>query len=333
MIFTLAGVGLAGRALLRNWLEETSQLTPAAPSLQERIPGSTPSALAAGAQRRSGSTALDLTAGRAGAIDAAVVAAFAPTRPADATALAAAASHDAGVADGEADAMQAVQVQFEHRGGAMLVPVVLAGPELRFEAKLLFDTGASLTTIDHATLGRLGLYVTAADPTVTVQTANGRVARTISVIDGLAVGAARVTGGLTVAICDACAQGDMVGLLGTNFTRHFRVAIDHEAGLLVLSPRPAPADRLDDIRPFISLTDVKGVQRGEALAVKLTVRNRSPRELRGVRVRAEPDGRAEGAFAGTVNVVPPRGEAALELVGSLVAPISHFEMHVDAATW
>jgi hypothetical protein len=326
VLFVIAALGLTGRALLRGWRDATTLPPLVGSGAPGQAPGTAPER-GDGAAGRSDGAAL-LAAARLATPSAA-----APSPSADASALAPTPARDAGGADGDAGDATAVQVHFERRGGAMVVPVLLAGPELQVEAKLLFDTGASLTTIDHATLGRLGLYVTAADPTVTMQTANGPVARTITVIDGLAVGAARVSGGLTVAICDACAQQDLVGLLGTNFTRHFRVAIDHEAGLLVLSPRPTPTDRLDDIRPFISLTDVRGVQRGGSLAVSLAVRNRSPRELRGVRVRAEPDGRAEGAFGGTVSVVPPRGVAALKLVGDLTAPIRHFEVRLEAAAW
>lgn len=326
-LLVLGLLGATGRALLHHW--------GSAPA--DEIPSASPPGTGAHdplrAQARSIRAEHELAAPIAAGPAAAATPTSAPTLRPDAALSAAPPPHDGGSGTDGGSGAAAVHVLFERRGGAMLVPVTVAGPELQVEAKLLFDTGASLTTIDLATLGRLGLYITAADPTVTVQTANGRVDRTVTVIDSLAIGAARVSGGLTVAICDACAHQDVVGLLGTNFTRHFRVAIDHEAGLLVLSPRPAPADRLDDIRPFVSLTEIQGVQRGESLAVTLAVLNRSPRELRGVRVRAAPDGRAEAGFTGTVNAVPPRGQAALQLVGALAAPMRRFELRLEAASW
>jgi len=227
-----------------------------------------------------------------------------------------------------------VRVSFERRGSGVVVPVSLQGPGGRVEAKMLFDTGASFTTLNEATLRRLGLVVAPEDPTIETQTANGLVRRSLVVIDGVSVGRATVDGGVAVAACDPCASGEVVGLLGLNFSGHFRFTLDHAAGQLVLAARQGPIDHLADILPFVDLSEAKGSWRGPLLTVDVTVRSRAPRGLRDVKVAAvvKAEGR-EGRISGEAKQVPARGSTLLKLQGLPPVRAPSFTLRLESAAW
>lgn len=226
----------------------------------------------------------------------------------------------------------ATRVEFERHGRAILVPVRLHGPGLHVDVQMLFDTGATLTTVDSRTLANLGLYVSASDPTLTLQTASGAAQRTITVIEGAEIGGARVDGGLAVAVCDECSDGDVVGLLGLNYARHFRVTVDHGAGELQLERKSPGPDQLYDIRPFVRLTDIKGVQRGEELKIQLWLENRSPRTLRDVQLSAEAGGTPPVRLAQHLAEVAP-GRVRVEIAGHVPTSANGFRVEVDRASW
>lgn len=221
------------------------------------------------------------------------------------------------------------RIDFERHGRAIVVPVRLYGPRMHRDVKMLFDTGATLSTIDSRTLADLGLYVTSSDPTIDLQTANGSARRTITVIEGAAIYGAQVLGGLAVALCDECGGEDIIGLLGLNFARHFRVTVDHSAGVLQLERKVPPPDRLYDIRPFVQLTDIKGVQRGQQLSISLWLENRSPRPLRDVRLLAQS---GDESLVRDVAEVGP-GRIKLEMRGRVSEHADGFRVEVQRASW
>ena len=224
-----------------------------------------------------------------------------------------------------------VQVTFERRQSAIVVPVQLRGSEGEISAKMVFDTGASLTTLNDATLRRLG--VTPESLTVEVRTANGVARRPLAIIEGVSVGGAVVRGGLTVAVCEPCAEGEVVGLLGLNVSGRFRVTLDHEAGQLLLEPKP-DRTQLGDISPWVELRGARGLWRGSLLTVDVTVENRAPRALRNVEVVAVvAAGAKEGRVVGQLLGVPARGSAPLQLKGLLPVRGSAFRLRVEQASW
>lgn len=226
-----------------------------------------------------------------------------------------------------------VAVPFERRGGAIIVPVTVFGPEASARVHMLFDTGASLTTIDSRTLSQLGLYVSSADPTVTLRTANGMAQRTVTVIDGAALGSARVDGALAVALCDSCAADDVVGLLGTNFSHYFRVTVDHQTSELLLEPIAGAEERQSDTRLFLGLQNGRGEQRGTTFHISVDVYNQAPREIRDVRIHADIPGQATGEIVGVLTFVPPRGHARLDFAGTVAARVERFSLAIDHARW
>jgi hypothetical protein len=224
-----------------------------------------------------------------------------------------------------------VRIAIQRQSGAVIVPVRLQHGAQEVSAKMVFDTGASLTTLSEATLRRLGLVVSPDDATVETHTANGKVRRSLSVIDTLWLGGAQLTGGLTVAVCDPCAQGEVIGLLGLNVSGQFRVTLDQDA--LVLQPK-AERNRLSDILPWVELKEASGTWRGPLLTVDLTVENRAPRALRNVRVAAVvKDGAREGTISADLAVLSARGRAPLRVQGLPPMRGSKFLLRLERAEW
>jgi hypothetical protein len=223
-------------------------------------------------------------------------------------------------------------VGFRRHGSAIVVPVRLRGPRLAKEVQMLFDTGATFSTIDSRTLADLGLYVTSSDPTIDLRTANGVSRQTITVIEGASLGSASVDGGLTVALCDACGSENVVGLLGLNFARHFRVTVDHADGLLQLERKQTAPSRLYDIRPFVQLSDIRGQQRGNLLRVTLWVGNHSPRPLRELTVTAYAGDSANTSVSGHISSLSP-GRRKLQFEGRVPASAEGFRVELSDASW
>ena len=100
-------------------------------------------------------------------------------------------------------------------------------------ARLLIDTGASLTMLTPDTLQRSGSGARATGRTGLFNTANGRVSAPIYRLDALSVGDWRVSD-LDVGVLELGDPG-IDGLLGMNFLRHFQFFIDQNEALLRLS--------------------------------------------------------------------------------------------------
>jgi clan AA aspartic protease (TIGR02281 family) len=105
-------------------------------------------------------------------------------------------------------------------------------------ARLLIDTGASLTMLTPDTLRRSSSGARATGRTGLFSTANGRVSAPIYRLDALAVGDWQV-GDLDVGVLELGDSG-VDGLLGMNFLRHFQFFIDQNEALLRLSIAAEP---------------------------------------------------------------------------------------------
>jgi hypothetical protein len=168
---------------------------------------------------------------------------------------------------------------FSKRGSAMLVPVTVSG----MEAYMVFDTGASYTTLTPAAAARAGVSPPQDAPTEVVATANGRTRVEFGIIDALTLDG-RTHGDVTYGVCEACRfggyKGKMIaGLLGLNITSRYEVTIDSTEGQIRLEPSEAFGDRHRDIEPWVSIDGIEGIwpSRGgeQDRTVDFTVRNRS----------------------------------------------------------
>jgi clan AA aspartic protease (TIGR02281 family) len=119
-----------------------------------------------------------------------------------------------------------LRVPFEQAGTLMLVEVRLNdGPVAPF----LVDTGASHISIPAALVAQLGLRVGPDTPRVPVETANGRIAVPVVMLDSVQVGDARVEH------LEAYVNPSMeVGLLGGSFFNNFVYQVDAASSVITL---------------------------------------------------------------------------------------------------
>jgi predicted aspartyl protease len=225
-----------------------------------------------------------------------------------------------------------VAVPLERRGSSYYVGARLNDAQ---EVSFLYDTGASLTTIDQATLQRLGVPIPADAPRIRTQTANGTVEQPLLVLDSIDVGGARVAGGFTVSLCEACSDGRKAGLLGLNFSRRYLVTLDEGAKKLRLVPRADLLDHRFDVEPFLQYEGVKGSVRGSSFYASGTVRNRAPRDARNVRVAGvmvDKNDREVGRITGAVGNVPAGGTTQFTVHGP-TRQFDKFYLELESADW
>ncbi len=207
-----------------------------------------------------------------------------------------------------------VVLPYEGAGRSMRVPVTMAGPGGELELTMLFDTGATLTTLDAGTLARLGISVPPDAPVVTLQTANGQVDAPLVLLDTVWLGEERIDWA-TVAVCAACADGGVAGLLGLNITGLFQVALDHEEREVDLSRRPAEGDRHEDVTHWVQLDSTARVWTDRRVEVDVTAENRSRAAMDGLTVEVACNDQSfavaldplEPGAARTAEVALPRG--------------------------
>jgi clan AA aspartic protease (TIGR02281 family) len=127
-------------------------------------------------------------------------------------------------------ASEVAGVPLQRRGSHFLVDARLGSQS----ARLLIDTGASLTMVTPALLQRRAHAAHDTGRTDVFNTANGRVRAPIYRLDALSVGDWQVSD-LEVGVLDLGDPG-IDGLLGMNFLRHFRFFLDQDKAQLRLSP-------------------------------------------------------------------------------------------------
>lgn len=216
----------------------------------------------------------------------------------------------------------------EGRKGTLKVPVTVEGPGGQLEVTMLFDTGASLTTLDRATLKRIGISVPRDAPRLTMQTAGGPQTTAIVSLDRLWVGGLE-TKGVTVSVCEPCATGGTVGLLGINVSERFLVTVDGARSEIALSARNEHTDRLGDIAPWIKL-DAEGTRWPDGRSeVIIEAENLSRRwvEKMTVAIRCE-----QTRFAEILDVGPGQ-MGRVEVSVDSAADCANFQVELVRAEW
>ena len=92
----------------------------------------------------------------------------------------------------------------------MRVAAFFDGPRYGEEFQMIFDTGATYTTLDRASLEQLELEISRHAPHATLRTANGEVDAPLVLVDAVWLGDA-VVEWVTVAVCDLCAGEGVSG--------------------------------------------------------------------------------------------------------------------------
>lgn len=194
-----------------------------------------------------------------------------------------------------------VVLPFEGQGRTMAVPVTFEGSD--DEIWMLFDTGATLTTLNAGTLAKLGIAIPEDAPEVSLRTAAGQQTARVISLERLWVGGLLVEG-VTIAVCEACADDETAGLLGLNVSGRFRVTVDASARTLTLQPRAEP-DHSVDLSPWLAVEATAVHWSDGRIEVELAADSITDRPVSEITVEI----RCDQVFAAKLQKIPPRGRA------------------------
>jgi len=199
------------------------------------------------------------------------------------------------------------RVELKYRGDehSLRIQVEVDGPEVGEAFTLVFDTGATFTTLDRHSLRSIGIEVEPGSPRVTLQTANGAIEADLVLVDAIWLGDSPVEW-VTVAICDSCVHEPAVGLLGLNVSQRFHVSLDHERKTIDLQRRTRGDDRSPDIRNWLKVRSETRENWDGTLETELTAFNDSRRKVRSAVIDLEC---AEAVLALHLEEIPARGQA------------------------
>ncbi len=137
---------------------------------------------------------------------------------------------------------------YEGQGHSLTIPVQFGEIEL----PMLFDTGASVTTLNRKSLARIGVRVPSDAPEITLRTANGERTAKLVLVPRVWVGGLPVDG-VTVGVCEECADDRTSGLLGLNVSSQFLVTVDTVRKEVVFQAREGGTDRVIDVAPWLRI--------------------------------------------------------------------------------
>ena len=210
-------------------------------------------------------------------------------------------------ADGETERIILLPYDGDER--SLHVSVDIDGPHSGERFDMIFDTGATYTTLSHDVIEQLEIPIPSDTPWVTLRTANGKIRAPLVLVDAIWLGEG-VVEWVTVAVCDGCAEPPSAGLLGLNVSREFRVALDHDARRIELRPLRYGTNRQLDISQWLEIRSSAARSRDGSIRVELTGQNRSRRAIESAVVELDCGGRG---FAVQLDRIPAHGEAITEI--------------------
>jgi energy-coupling factor transporter transmembrane protein EcfT len=214
-------------------------------------------------------------------------------------------------------------------GNSMRIGIHADGGEFGEEFKMIFDTGATLTTLNRRSLELLDVHIPPDAPTIVLHTAAGEMEASLALLDAIWLGG-EVVEWVTVAVCEDCAEGGAAGLLGLNVSSHFRVSIDHEEGKIELTPRPGRRNRRLDIQPWLDLQATIRRWVDGRVEVEIEVENRSRREIRSALVEVKC---IEERFTVTLESIPAHQTATTNAALPWGSDCAEFEVRPLSARW
>ncbi len=216
----------------------------------------------------------------------------------------------------------------EGRRGSLKIPVTVEGGRASEEITMIFDTGATLTTLNRTTLRKIGIRVPSDAPRMQVHTAAGPRETQIVLVPRVWIGGFEVEG-VSIAVCDACANDEAVGLLGLNVSERFLVTVDGAREELVLSPRGGASNRASDVAPWVELEAEATRWPDGRTEVILEAENTSDRWIERLTVAIQCD---QTRYADLRDVGPKQ----IGHVEVSIAPGTNcesFQVSIDSAVW
>ena len=168
------------------------------------------------------------------------------------------------------------------------------GPGGGQDVRFLYDTGATLTTLDRATAEAIGLHVDENTPTLQSHTANGTVTNPIFLLNELTIEDDTLRN-VAIMLCDSCRQGDVVGLLGLNVLREFETTFSADGREMIMVRSSARAGQRLSMSAFLKMASST---RNSAV-----LRNQSPIDMTSLVVELVQSA-VDGGVTATVRIGP-----------------------------
>ena len=219
---------------------------------------------------------------------------------------------------------------YEGYGDSLKVGVTLDGPEFSEDVSLLFDTGATLTTIARDVLAELAIPIPPDAPTARFQTANGEVESPLILLERVWLSDKIAVEGVTAAVCDDCTREGGAGLLGLNVSGLFQTTVDPEVQTITLKPRRNAPDRRLDIAHWLHIEASATTWPSGRVVVNVAATNRSERDIHAASVSVEcPD----SMFSIDLGAIRRRslGSTEVELPSDAVCPT--YLVKLQSARW
>ena len=132
-------------------------------------------------------------------------------------------------------------VPVKSHNGHFIVEALING---NIKANLMVDTGATLIILSESLGQRLGVKDNKDYPSMSFNTAGGKVESPLFVLDSLKIGGAEAFG--LEASTNPNFKGNVDGLLGMSFLGEFKVEIDRENSKMLLKPTAERGEKLWD---------------------------------------------------------------------------------------
>ena len=192
---------------------------------------------------------------------------------------------------------------------------------------MLFDTGATLTTLNQSALDALGVVVPADAPEVTLRTASGERTAKVALIERMWIGGLEVNG-ITVALCEECAGSRTTGLLGLNISGRFRVTVDGHRRELILQPRES-IDHAVDLSPWLSIRATAVHWSDGRIEVQVGADSVAARTVASVEVEIHCD----ETFTAVLEEIPPGGSREVTVSLPLGTDCTDYTVEMRTGRW
>ena len=222
-----------------------------------------------------------------------------------------------------------VVIPYQGRGEHLQVAAFFDGPRYGEEFSMIFDTGATYTTLNRRALELLEIEVPRDAPLAILRTASGEIKAPLVIVDAVWLGDA-VVEWVTVAVCEPCATDEISGLLGLNVSGQFQVALDHDHHQIELAALGRAEDRKLDVARWLTLhSRILRWQDGR-LEVEVTAENRAKVGIREFSVQVDCPG---GRFEVKVDDLPGGETVSRKMALPRGTDCSEYILDLREATW
>lgn len=221
-----------------------------------------------------------------------------------------------------------IALPYEGAGRSLRIPVVIEADGVEREVWMLYDTGATYTTLTRDDLASIGVDVPSDAPEITVNTAGGERTAKIMLIDSVWLGGFAVEG-VTIAVCDECGSDEDAGLLGLNVSGQFTVTVDPAERQLVLEPLGG-RDRHLDIAHWVEVGATATAWSDGRVEVVVTADSSTDREVRDLDVSIHC---SDEQFTATLDRVEPHGTAETRVKLPRDTDCTTYRIRLEEAVW